>query len=156
MKFLESYVDRIVVPTQFIATGLSLGGHVTWNILAEDPRITAAIIIVGSPNLTNLLLDRLGGYTSTADVPEGTEEWPQSVEKLYQARDKSLTKISGKRILILNGAIDPLVQSKFTRPWIEKYAANNDVTFIEQEENGHWLSYQMMDKIVEWVPQFLI
>lgn len=156
MKFLESYVDGIFVPTQFIASGLSLGGHVTWNILAEDPRITAAIIIVGSPNLTNMLLDRLGGYTSASDVPNGTKEWPQSIEKLYQVRDDRLKKISGKKILILNGAVDPLVPSKFTRPWIENYAVNNDVTFIEQEENGHWLSYQMMDKIVDWVPQFLI
>ncbi|KIX00126.1 uncharacterized protein Z518_10263 [Rhinocladiella mackenziei CBS 650.93] len=150
-KHLATYVDGAFLPTEFIATGLSLGGHATWNILAEEPRITKAIIIVGSPNLTDLLLERLRGYTSTADVPDGTREWPRSIAKLYQDRDEAILKISGKSILILNGLTDTLVPSRFTRPWVEKYAASNQVEFIEQKENGHWLSYEMMDRIVDWL-----
>ena len=147
-KYLESYVDGQFVPTEFIVTGLSLGGHATWNILAEDPRITKAVIIVGSPNLTSLLLERLGGYNS---VPEGTREWPHALEKLYQARDDGVSRISGKTILILNGLHDTLVPSRFTHLWMEKHAANNDVRFIEQGENGQWLSYEMMDKMIDWL-----
>ena len=149
MKFLESYVDRIFVPTQYIATGLSLGGHATWSLLAEEPRITAAIIIVGSPNLTELLLERL--RTHTTGVPQGAKEWPRALEKLYQERDERVKLITGRKILILNGAADPLVPSKFTRPWVESHADRNDVTFLEVEQNGHWLSDKMMDTISDWV-----
>ena len=146
---------------QFVVTGLSLGGHITWDILAQDPRVTNAIIIVGSPNLTNMLEERLQQYISTSSASTDSKtstdskEWPKSIQKLYTARDKHLESIMGKKILILNGAIDALVPSRFTRPWVERYAANNDVTFIEQEDNGHWLSYQMMGHVVDWILQSL-
>jgi len=155
MTFLESYVDGLFRPTEFIATGLSLGGHVTWDVLAKDPRVSKAVIIVGSPDLTSLLLDRLGGYHTVSSVPAGTKEWPKSIERLYLARDESVKTVSGKRILILNGAIDPLVPSKFTHDWVDSFASNNDVTFIEQEDTGHWLSCQMMEKIIDWTLQAL-
>ncbi|PCH00950.1 Hypothetical protein PENO1_045630 [Penicillium occitanis (nom. inval.)] len=155
MKFLESYVDGLFVPTAYIATGLSLGGHVTWDILAEDPRIQIAIIIVGSPNLTDMLVDRLSQYKSVSDVPEDTDLWPKSIEKLYLARDEKVKRIAGKKILILNGAVDDLVPNKFTIPWMESSSENNDVTFVAQEEQGHALSYEMMQRIVDWLPQWL-
>jgi len=151
IKFLESYVGGTFVPTQFIMTGLSLGGHVAWNVLAEEPLVKTAVPIIGSPDLTHLLLDRLGGYKSAAEVPPGTKEWPESIARLYQARDESVTKISGKRILILNGALDPLVPSRFTRPWVQEHGDQNDVTFVEQADTGHWLSHQMMDRMVDWL-----
>lgn len=59
---------------------------------------------------------------------------------VYLARDKSVWGISGKEILISNGAIDPLVPSKFTSPWVESYGANNKVTLFKQEDNGHLVS----------------
>lgn len=154
--FLESYVEGIFTPTNFIITGLSLGGHVTWDVLAKEPRILAGIVIIGSPSLTPLLLDRLGGYKTVEEVPAGTKEWPKSVEKLYLARDESVAGIRGKKVLILNGAVDALVPSRFTHSWVERFAAGNDVAFVEQPENGHWLSVQMMEKIVNWVVETVV
>ena len=156
MKFLESYVDGIFIPTQFIVTGFSLGGHVTWNLLAEECGITTAIVISGSPNLTDLLLERLEVQNSTSSVLHGTRKWPQLIEELYQARDKRMKQITGKNILILTGTVDTLVPSKFARDWVEKYADKNNVTFLEQEETGHWLSYDMMDKVSDWVWHHLL
>ncbi|KAF7626985.1 hypothetical protein AFLA_012927 [Aspergillus flavus NRRL3357] len=155
MKYLASYVDGIFHPTQFIVTGVSLGGHITWNMLAEEPSIAGAIIIVGSPNLTDMLVERLG-YASLSDIPQNTKEWPRSIESLYRERDQALEKIVGKKILILNGALDTLVPSKFTDPWVAKYAHQNDVKFIVQEDCGHVLSFRMMEEVVEWVAQILV
>ncbi|GMF78500.1 unnamed protein product [Aspergillus oryzae] len=155
MKYLASYVDGIFHPTQFIVTGVSLGGHITWNMLAEEPSIAGAIIIVGSPNLTDMLVERLG-YASLSDIPQNTKEWPRSIERLYRERDQALEKIVGKKILILNGALDTLVPSKFTDPWVAKYAHQNDVKFIVQEDCGHVLSFRMMEEVVEWVAQILV
>ncbi|GAB1217299.1 hypothetical protein ATERTT37_006537 [Aspergillus terreus] len=155
LKYLASYVDGIFHPTQFIVTGISLGGHITWNMLAEEPSIAGAIIIVGSPNLTDMLVERLG-YASLSDIPENTKEWPRSIERLYRERDQALEIIVGKKILILNGALDTLVPSKFTDPWVAKYAHQNDVKFIVQEDCGHCLSFRMMEEMVEWVAQILV
>ncbi|KAH7160468.1 Alpha/Beta hydrolase protein [Dactylonectria estremocensis] len=155
ITFLESYVEGLFTPTKFIVTGTSLGGHVAWDILARDDRVNNGIIIVGSPNLTDMLVERLDRYTSTTDGVTGSKEWPKSIEKLYLARDKRLEEISGKEFLILNGAIDPLVPAKFTLPWVQKFGANNKVTLVEQEDNGHWVSLQMMEKMVNWVMEAL-
>ncbi|KAJ2893256.1 hypothetical protein MKZ38_008851 [Zalerion maritima] len=156
MDFLEAYFDGIFTPTEYIMTGTSLGGHVTWDVLAEDPRISKAIIIVGSTDLTSMLVERLGGYSSVSEVPTGTPEWPKSIERLYVERDKRLREIKGKKILILNGDIDPLVPSKFTRPWLDQCAASNEVAFVEQEGFGHGVSYQMMDSVADWVLKVLV
>ncbi|KAH7136273.1 Alpha/Beta hydrolase protein [Dactylonectria macrodidyma] len=156
ITFLESYVEGLFTPTKFIVTGVSLGGHATWDILARDDRVNNGIIIVGSPNLTDMLRERLDKYKSTRDGATGATEWPKSIENLYLARDKSLEGISGKEFLILNGAIDPLVPAKFTLPWVQNFGANNKVTVFEQEDNGHWVSIQMMEKIVDWVTDTLV
>lgn len=155
MTFLASYVDGIFNPTQFTISGVSLGGHVSWDVLARDDRVGAAVIIVGSPDLTGMLADRLGGYKSVEEVPAGTKEWPESISQLYQDRDQSITRIKGKKILILNGAVDPLVPSRFTRPWIERYGANNSIAFVEQQGVGHAVSVEMVQKMVEWLSPFL-
>ncbi|KAK9446896.1 Alpha/Beta hydrolase protein [Limtongia smithiae] len=153
MNYLPSYVS--FTPTEYIATGLSLGGHVTWNLLAEVEDIKKAIIIVGCPDLTGLMLNRLGGYTSTTEVPPNTPEWPHSVEELYAQRDKKVSNITGKEILILNGGIDTLVPDKYTKRWVENYAANNNVTYIVQDGFGHGLSYGMMSDFEKYVPHLL-
>ncbi|CAK7233979.1 hypothetical protein SBRCBS47491_008793 [Sporothrix bragantina] len=158
MTFLESYVDGQFAPTQFIIGGMSLGGHVSWDVLARDPRVDAAIIVVGCPDLTHMLHERLDGYLRTDGASQQSsspKEWPDSVERLYVARDQKVAEITGKKILILNGEIDTLVPSKFTRTWLDKYGAKNDVIFVEQEVTGHALSVQMVERIVDWLPQFL-
>lgn len=156
ITFLGSYVDGVFAPTQFIVSGMSLGGHVSWDVLARDHRVGAAVIVVGCPDLTSLLLDRLGGYASPEDVPPGTSEWPMSVSQLYAVRDGSVAAISDKKILILNGAVDPLVPSRFTRSWVENFGPNNAVMFVEHANTGHTLSFDMVQKIVDWLPRFLV
>lgn len=146
MKYLEVYVEARFVPTEFIMTGFSLGGHTSWDILAKEPKIKSAIIIVGSPNLTDLLIERLGN-----DHLTDSKKWPESIAKMYKARDHGLTRITGKNILIMNGALDELVPSKFTLPWIEKYGEFNNVCLKAFENTGHWISFEMIDTIVEWI-----
>lgn len=148
MKYLGVYVEDRFNPTEFVMSGHSLGGHTAWNILAEEKAIKTAIISVGSPDMTNLLLARLGGPDAADPI-----RWPESIVKMYKDRDQRVSQIKGKQILLLNGALDTLVPSKFSVPWVEKYGQQNDVSFNVFEDTGHWLSLEMMDKIVEWVLQ---
>ncbi|CAI7660061.1 unnamed protein product [Penicillium manginii] len=148
MRYLKIYVEDRFNPTEFVMSGHSLGGHTAWNILADEPRIKAAIISVGSPNMTDLLLERLG----KRDGPDPIR-WPESIAQMYRDRDQRVSNIENKQILLLNGALDTLVPSKFSVPWVEKYGPKNDVSLIVFENTGHWFSLEMMDKVVEWVLQ---
>lgn len=148
MRYLKLYVEDRFNPTEFVMSGHSLGGHTAWNILADEKRIKTAIISVGSPNMTDLLLERLG----KRDGPDPIR-WPESIAQMYRDRDQRVSQIEGKQILLLNGALDTLVPSKFSVPWVEKYGPKNDVSLNVFEDTGHWFSLEMMDKVVEWVLQ---
>ncbi|OGM45378.1 hypothetical protein ABOM_005623 [Aspergillus bombycis] len=149
MKYLKVYTGDQFTTTEFVMSGLSLGGHTAWDVLSKVDGIKAAIIIVGSPNLTDLLTERLGDAVDSKDGT-GSTKWPKSISAMYKARDQCLEQINGKHILILNGALDMLVPSKFTLPWVERHGSRNDVSFNVFDNTGHWLSLEMMDTIVEW------
>lgn len=53
---LPSYLPFKI--SQHIAGGLSLGGHATWVLLLNEPRITAGLVIVGCPDYVRLMTDR--------------------------------------------------------------------------------------------------
>jgi pimeloyl-ACP methyl ester carboxylesterase len=38
--------------------GVSLGGHASWHVIMHDPRVTAAIIVIGCADYTRLMTDR--------------------------------------------------------------------------------------------------
>lgn len=39
--------------TQHLVMGISLGGHAAWQVLFNEPRVTAGIIIIGCPDYTS-------------------------------------------------------------------------------------------------------
>ena len=53
---LPSYLPFKI--SQHICGGVSLGGHATWQLLLNEPRITAGIIIIGCPDYVRLMTDR--------------------------------------------------------------------------------------------------
>lgn len=53
---LSSYLPFKI--DQHICHGVSLGGHATWQLLVNDSRIRAGIIVVGCPDYIRLMTDR--------------------------------------------------------------------------------------------------
>lgn len=53
MDHLGSYIfpgpDAPPIEQHFVA-GVSLGGHAAWQVLFHEPRVTAAVIIIGCPD----------------------------------------------------------------------------------------------------------
>jgi len=59
ISHLGSYLpSALPPPTQHLVLGISLGGHTSWHCIAFDPRITAAIVIIGCPDFTRLMCQR--------------------------------------------------------------------------------------------------
>ncbi|KAL8636809.1 MAG: hypothetical protein Q9228_005840 [Teloschistes exilis] len=60
ITYLSSYVfsssDRQIDTN--IVLGVSLGGHAAWQCLFHDPRVSAAIIVIGCPDYFSLMSDR--------------------------------------------------------------------------------------------------
>lgn len=61
---LIDYVGAYVFPdnskkiSQHIVLGISLGGHAAWHCVMQDPRIGAAVIVVGCPDYARMMGDR--------------------------------------------------------------------------------------------------
>jgi pimeloyl-ACP methyl ester carboxylesterase len=61
---LIDYVGAYVFPedkvkiSQHIVLGISLGGHAAWHCVMQDPRISAAVVVVGCPDYGRMMGDR--------------------------------------------------------------------------------------------------
>lgn len=82
-------------PTNHICGGVSLGAHATWHCVLHDPRISAALIIIGCADYTRLMTDRairgkLPSCTAT-DPPGrdflGSKDFPPSLLEAIRQRD---------------------------------------------------------------------
>ncbi|PVH85300.1 hypothetical protein DL98DRAFT_452101 [Cadophora sp. DSE1049] len=81
--------------TQHLVMGISLGGHSAWQVLFNDPRVTAGIVIIGCPDYINLMTDRARLSklpTYTASTPPGaaflgSSSFPPSLLSTLQKSD---------------------------------------------------------------------
>ena len=94
-SLLMNYVSSYAFPhaeksiTQNLALGISLGGHAAWHCVLHEPRISAAVVIIGCPDYTRLMSDRArlsklqtyvssepagSGFLGSKDFPKGLVE----------------------------------------------------------------------------------
>ena len=74
MTYLSSYIfpssNREIV--SHLVLGVSLGGHAAWQCLFHDPRVSAAIVVIGCPDYFSLMSDR----ARLSKLPSWTESSP--------------------------------------------------------------------------------
>jgi pimeloyl-ACP methyl ester carboxylesterase len=58
MTHLQSYLPFKIA--EHICGGVSLGGHATWILLMNEPRIRAGLVVIGCPDYVRLMTDRAG------------------------------------------------------------------------------------------------
>ncbi|KAL8649570.1 MAG: hypothetical protein Q9226_005523 [Calogaya cf. arnoldii] len=80
MTYLSSYIfpssNREIVSN--LVLGVSLGGHAAWHCLFHDPRVSAAIIVIGCPDYISLMSDR----ARLSKLPSWTETSPPGLHFL--------------------------------------------------------------------------
>ncbi|KAL1939267.1 hypothetical protein VTO73DRAFT_10070 [Trametes versicolor] len=123
IDFLPSYLfpneERTI--SQFLCIGKSLGGHATWIVLRNEPRIKIAVPIIACPDYLALMSRRARSHK----LPVGPPYFPASLLALiaradpctapYTAPDAS-NPFHGKKILVLSGQDDKKV------PWTSAQA----------------------------------
>lgn len=97
MDYLAGYVfpDEKHKISQNLILGVSLGGHAAWSCLLHEPRISAAVIMIGTPDYLNVMVDRarlskLDSWTkSTPPGSEiiGSEAFPTSFVEIVKQYD---------------------------------------------------------------------
>jgi hypothetical protein len=59
----ERLIDR------HLALGVSMGGHSVWQLMFAEPRVSAAVVVVGCPDFTSeLCFTPICGLTLTIDL----------------------------------------------------------------------------------------
>ncbi|SCZ99637.1 BZ3500_MvSof-1268-A1-R1_Chr3-1g06176 [Microbotryum saponariae] len=158
VSFLIDFAEISVWPrgeqrvAQWWCAGVSLGGHSTWLALAHEPRITLGIPIVGSPDMLTLLTARARSLDLAIEAPH----FPSRLLELWQRLDPIHAPpkaYEGKRILILSGAEDELVNfvkggtDDFVSSKLNKAVGKNGCVQVwVQEKTGHTYSQEMIER----------
>ncbi|KAH7025775.1 uncharacterized protein B0I36DRAFT_365441 [Microdochium trichocladiopsis] len=134
---------------QHLVLGVSLGGHCAWQLLFEDPRITAGVVVIGCPDYMRLMTNRAKGsklptfqshdggasFLGSKDFPPalvaaakrwdpkarlfGTDAIPPAGARPEEVHSLLDRTIRGKRIQILSGGKDKLVPYAVAKPFLD-------------------------------------
>jgi hypothetical protein len=134
------------------------------------PEIEAFSMTVGCPNLTALMLSRLGvdpeklgttanklykvPYDDLAQVLDDTQKirWPRRLHEIASGQDRKIAEeFPDVSLLLMGGKQDPLVPVRFTLPWVEKRSGNPNVEFFVQDNTGHSCTKEMVFKLAVWL-----
>ncbi|SJX61831.1 uncharacterized protein SRS1_12815 [Sporisorium reilianum f. sp. reilianum] len=168
VDFLASYLfphdERSVA--EWVITGKSLGGHSTWHVLAEDPRIKIGVPMIGMPDYSRLLASR----TKTSFVPNAPPYVPASLKALVEKIDPARTAYDsfdarrnpfwGKKICVLSGANDKLVLWDWNEAFLkglvvgEPSGLRGEMPGLKIHRRpgvGHEVTEEMVEEAGEWI-----
>ncbi len=175
LDYLPAYLPQF---TRFhnVMGGISLGGHTTYQIASMVPgQLEGFVVVVGCPNLSSLLLTRLG--INAADLDTTSSEldrvsyekiervmndqqrrrWPPALAKLVSESDRKVREEFPPEVpmLICCGKQDPLVPAFYTAEWLKKRREEGrslgNETFFVQENTGHSCTKEMVAMIAGWL-----
>ncbi|KAJ9125549.1 hypothetical protein QFC22_000511 [Naganishia vaughanmartiniae] len=170
ISFLIDFLPAYLFPEgektieKFAVTGVSLGGHASWIVLRDEPRVTIGIPIIGCPDYYSMLSERIArkppsNGQRTLVGPAFPPSFAQLVAKDdpcaidYASHDPAVNPYIGKQILVLGGQDDKLVPPKFGEKMYEGLYVGEDgaKNMIIQEGVGHRLSKEMIERVGEWI-----
>ncbi|KAK2750892.1 hypothetical protein FQN55_001464 [Onygenales sp. PD_40] len=147
IDFMDSYAfptsDRKI--TTNLALGVSLGGHATWSCLLHEPRISSGVVIIGSPDYTNLMAERaklskLATWKDTTPPGSkflGSESWPRGLIDVVGRYDPAALFLSHMNHHAVSGPVkadvlpEPTDSEKLTlRPLMKRCLEGKRVMLI--------------------------
>ncbi|WVW79583.1 hypothetical protein I302_101552 [Kwoniella bestiolae CBS 10118] len=142
---------------EWIVTGISLGGHVAWRLLQEEPRIRIGIPIIGLP--FESFPKYMGPRAESLNIPFTPPTYPPSLLPLLEG-DVDHSNYKGKKILTIHGGHDKLVPLDKGQKDIEEIlrvvnaSEGGKAEIYVDDETGHAVSREMVRRTAEWVWEF--
>ncbi|KAK4689374.1 hypothetical protein P7C73_g716, partial [Tremellales sp. Uapishka_1] len=157
VSFIIDFIAAYLFPNgekvveEYMATGISLGGHATWLLLREDPRIQIGVPIIGLPfeSYPRLMKARAESLGLEFKAPV----YPPSLQTVLERPIPEGT-YRGKKILTLHGRDDPLVpyaKGEAEIEYVQADAKAGDVDIWVQEWTGHVCTPEMVQKAAQWI-----
>ncbi|KAI0749921.1 Alpha/Beta hydrolase protein [Daedaleopsis nitida] len=162
IDFLPSYLfpngERVI--SQWLVSGISLGGHSTWITLKIDPRVKLGIPIIGCPDYLTLIRSR----AEQSSIPIGPPYFPDSFMVYLKRNDPAATPhtaadaenpFRGKKILVLCGQEDTLVPWSASKQFVEELDVGEQEgglkTVVVEPGVGHTCSPGMVKEAVRFL-----
>lgn len=152
INFLPAYLfpngERTI--TEWMSTGISLGGNTTWRELRADPRIRIAAPIIGLP--FEAFGPYLGARAEAAGLKFEPPTFPASMKEYIESPTPE-GAYKGKKILSIHGELDELVPYRFGKEviaGIQARAPAGDVEVFVQKGRGHVCTPEMLARASEW------
>lgn len=166
MDFIPAYLPQCA-RIYNIMGGISLGGHTAWRIASLAPgRFNAFAMVVGSPNLTSLLLSRLGIQSDQPDLdtleyrelyklmnPQQRRMWPHTLDNLIREGDRLVAESfpTDVPVLLCNGKFDKLVPARYTEEWVARRQQPRNIKLFVQDNTGHSCTKEMVTILAVWL-----
>ncbi|PRP81510.1 hypothetical protein PROFUN_10872 [Planoprotostelium fungivorum] len=159
VSLLIDFLPSVLFPndertiSQWMASGISLGGHAVWMILALEPRITIGAPLIGCP----CFLDLMRGRLQQGEMSVGPPYLPQSFVNTVQRLDASshLDKMKGKRICVLSGGDDKLVPWSCSEAFVRQVEEVADCKVRVMEGVGHSTPPEMIQELIQWLSDII-
>jgi hypothetical protein len=152
MNMLSSYLwpldERRIA--EWLFAGVSLGGHMVWRLLREDPRVRVGVPIASVPPETLAMF--ITGSGSEYDIPvEGTA----AAVRDYFSTQTLPSDFTGKHILSLHGGADPIMGLNRMQDTLTRIGAYADHFEIYAEPGiGHQVTPEMVRRTAAWFWRF--
>ncbi|KIV78540.1 hypothetical protein PV11_06185 [Exophiala sideris] len=131
---------------RIICVGVSLGGHATYHVLSNEPRVNAGVVIIGCPDTAALMQMRVDGKDSRQLVPPS---FLGTVRRLQP----NVEQVAKKSVLILKGNKDNLVPWEASQTFVEQLPKAK-VQVIGYDGIGHALTKAMEEDTAKWILAF--
>lgn len=155
-----------------IVSGMSLGGHITHRFLTRYPGLVdIAFPIVGSTDISSLLIDRLHEqehqgakrylqeYSELGFNDKQKKLYPKQFHDYLRAIDEQVFDkfpVGKVKLFAAYGEQDKLVPPVYSKLFIQLQKLQDpDNDYFVQEDAGHEVTKEMIDKFVEWVVKFI-
>ncbi|KAI0648841.1 Alpha/Beta hydrolase protein [Trametes meyenii] len=162
IDFLPAYLfphdERTV--GKWLVAGISLGGHATWIVLKNEPRVTLGIPIIGCPDYLKLMSAR----AKESGIALAPPHFPASFVGYVRAHDPASTAFTaagganpfwGKKVLVLSGKEDVLVPWSASEAFVQGLDVGTEEGGVKEvlveEGTGHACSEGMIRRAAGFV-----
>lgn len=169
MNYLPSYVPGYTFRN--FATGISMGGHSCYRIAISAPdKFEGIIPILGCPDLTSLLLNRLlsrkaecqfyeKNYSELGMKADQLEKWPKSFHAYLSSQDREVADNLPLHIKVfaLFGKEDKLVPVEFSKAALKTFEKDgNQVQIYTEPGTGHNTTEPMLNLVIDSLAKWLV